>query len=141
MTTLDIEMYNVKKTADNVVDFFKTKYRQYEMIFQTTDPKYLKSPVISDIPGGGGYGNGNEKKIHNYLIAKGRLNAVAKVMSFMNSQELIVLSTVIGGCSIDRALEKLFIEKSKFYELRTNVLCKFAVAYMQQEYGEDLRVF
>lgn len=141
MTVLDIPMYDVKKTADKVIDFFKTKYKQYEMIFQTTDPKYLKSPVISDMPGGGTYGNGSEEKIHNYLVAKGRLNAVAKVMSFMNQQELTVLSTVIGGCSIDRALEKLFIEKSKFYELRTNVLCKFAVAYMQQEYGEDLRVF
>lgn len=140
-TILDIPLYNEKKTSDNVSAFLSKKLKSCLQIIEFTDPQALKSPQIKDMPSARTTGNANEIALTNYVVAKSKVDAVNRALNHLNDAEKVVIDVITQDYSVTQATMRLNISESQFYRLRQNTLCKFAVAFMQQVDGEDLRVF
>lgn len=137
----EIPMYNEKETANNVSVFLSKKLKSYLQIIEFTDPRALKSPQINDMPTASATGNKNETALTNYIVAKSKADAVNRALTHLNEAEKVVIDVITQDYSVTQATMRLNISESQFYRLRQSALCKFAVAFMQQVDGEDLRVF
>lgn len=141
---LDMPLVDYDKTASNVMVFLTNEnyYPRLRRICNQANPEHLQSPRSNGMPGSAGYGNTKEQRMLKYLYAKTIVDGVQQTYDKGSNLLKIVLDTVLGQHSASSAKEKLYVENTRYYELRKKALNEFAdILEVQNINCPDLHIY
>lgn len=137
---LDFKRIDYAKTASRVLNFFNYEYPRLARIYDAANPDQLKSPALSSMPKGGA--QSPDDKLIKYLYAKAVCDGVEQ--AYHKGSELLkyVLDDVRGKMTADLTMERLHVERTRYYELKMQALLEFADIFEVQNLAcPDLHVY
>lgn len=138
---LNIPIVDQIETAENVLYFLKQHYEKQLRVYQSTNMANLQSPSISDMPKGSIYGNSNEEKMTKFLSAKMIVDGFNHTLEVGSYELKIVCQNVLGKITANEAMERLYLERTRYYEVKRRALNEFADIFEMQTGCPDLHVY
>lgn len=138
---LGIPIVDQAETADNVLYFLKKYYDKQLRVYHSTNLANLKSPSISDMPTGSIYGNNNEEKMNKFLSAKMIVDGFNHTLEVGSYELKVVCQNVLGKITANEAMERLYLERTRYYEVKRRALNEFADIFEMQTGCPDLHVY